>query len=30
MSDPDPTKKGNRWIPGGYHRFRNIAVKELK
>lgn len=21
---------GNRWVDGGYHRFRNIAVKELK
>lgn len=21
---------GNRWVPGGFHRFRNIAVKELK
>ena len=30
MSSPDPAKKGNRWVPGGYHRFRNIAVKELK
>ncbi len=20
---------GNRWVKGGYHRFRNIAVKEL-
>jgi lysophospholipase L1-like esterase len=20
---------GNRWIPGGHHRFRNIAVREL-
>jgi lysophospholipase L1-like esterase len=20
---------GNRWIPGGYHRFRNISVREL-
>jgi hypothetical protein len=20
---------GNRWVPGGYHRFRNIAVREL-
>jgi len=30
MSNPDPNAKGNRWIAGGYHRFRNIAVKELK
>ena len=22
--------KSHRWIAGGYHRFRNIAVKELK
>lgn len=29
-SNPDPNAKGNRWKPGGYHRFRNIAVKELK
>jgi hypothetical protein len=21
---------GNRWVDGGYHRFRNIAIKELK
>ena len=20
---------GNRWVPGGKHRFRNIAVREL-
>jgi Domain of Unknown Function (DUF1080) len=20
---------GNRWIPGGKHRFRNIAIREL-
>jgi hypothetical protein len=26
--DPKATS-GHRWIPGGYHRFRNIAVKEL-
>jgi len=25
-----PDWKGQRWIPGGYHRFRNIAVRELK
>jgi len=25
-----PEWKQQRWIPGGYHRFRNIAVKELK
>jgi len=24
-----PDWKQQRWIPGGYHRFRNIAVKEL-
>jgi hypothetical protein len=24
-----PGAKSQRWIPGGYHRFRNIAVKEL-
>jgi hypothetical protein len=24
-----PDWKSQRWIPGGYHRFRNIAVKEL-
>ena len=30
MSNPDPNTKGNRWIPNGYHRFRNIAIKELK
>ena len=30
MSNPDPNAKGNRWVAGGYHRFRNIAVKELK
>ncbi len=21
--------RGNRWVPGGFHRFRNIAVREL-
>ena len=21
---------GNRWIPGGKHRFRNIAIREFK
>ena len=21
---------GNRWVPGGKHRFRNIAIRELK
>jgi hypothetical protein len=26
----DPTWKSNRWVAGGYHRFRNIAIKELK
>jgi hypothetical protein len=25
----DPNSKTSRWLPGGYHRFRNIAVKEL-
>jgi Domain of Unknown Function (DUF1080) len=25
----DPGSKDSRWAPGGYHRFRNIAVKEL-
>jgi hypothetical protein len=20
---------GNRWVPGGKHRFRNIAIREL-
>jgi hypothetical protein len=25
----NPQQKNSRWIPGGYHRFRNIAVKEL-
>jgi hypothetical protein len=25
----DPKAKNHRWVPGGYHRFRNIAVKEL-
>lgn len=29
MSNPDPKAKGNRWVAGGYHRFRNIAVREL-
>ena len=24
-----PDWKSQRWIAGGYHRFRNIAVKEL-
>jgi hypothetical protein len=24
-----PDAKSQRWIPGGYHRFRNVAVKEL-
>jgi len=28
MSDPKSPK--TRWVAGGYHRFRNIAVKELK
>ena len=26
----DPTKENSRWIAGGYHRFRNIAIKELR
>jgi hypothetical protein len=26
----DPAKKDSRWVAGGYHRFRNIAVKELR
>ncbi len=25
----DPKAKNSRWVAGGYHRFRNIAVKEL-
>jgi hypothetical protein len=25
----DPNSKTSRWVAGGYHRFRNIAVKEL-
>ncbi len=25
-----PDWKSQRWVAGGYHRFRNIAVKELK
>jgi hypothetical protein len=25
----DPKAKNSRWIAGGYHRYRNIAVKEL-
>lgn len=25
----NPEGKAQRWIPGGFHRFRNIAVKEL-
>jgi hypothetical protein len=29
-SNPDPNAKGNRWIPNGFHRFRNIAVREIK
>ena len=24
-----PDAKSHRWIPGGYHHFRNIAIKEL-
>jgi hypothetical protein len=26
----DPKGKNPRWVPGGYHRFRNIEIKELK
>ncbi|MBE7544523.1 MAG: DUF1080 domain-containing protein [Bryobacteraceae bacterium] len=26
----DPTNPKSRWTPGGFHRFRNIAVKELE
>ena len=25
----EPNSKNSLWLPGGYHRFRNIAVKEL-
>lgn len=25
----NPEQKNSRWIPGGYHRYRNIAVKVL-
>lgn len=25
----DPAAKSQRWIPGGYHRYRNIQIKEL-
>lgn len=25
----DPKNPKGRWIPGGYHRYRNIAIKEL-
>jgi hypothetical protein len=25
----NPQAKSHRWVPGGFHRFRNIAVKEL-
>ncbi|MCS7025078.1 MAG: DUF1080 domain-containing protein [Bryobacteraceae bacterium] len=25
----NPQAKNSRWVPGGYHRFRNIAVKVL-
>lgn len=25
-----PDSKSQRWTPGGFHRFRNIAVKELR
>jgi hypothetical protein len=25
----DPAAKNSRWIPGGFHRYRNVAVKEL-
>ncbi len=26
----DPSWKSTRWVENGYHRFRNVAVKELK
>lgn len=26
----DPKWKNPRWVPGGFHRFRNVAIKELK
>ncbi|HYO83340.1 MAG TPA: DUF1080 domain-containing protein [Bryobacteraceae bacterium] len=26
----DPKAKNQRWIPNGYHRFRNIAVREIR
>ncbi|MEZ5398402.1 MAG: DUF1080 domain-containing protein [Bryobacteraceae bacterium] len=25
----NPEGKNQRWVPGGYHRFRNVAIKEL-
>ena len=25
----DPKAKSQRWIPGGYHRFRNVGIREL-
>lgn len=25
----DPKARDSRWVPGGYHRFRNIMIKEL-
>jgi hypothetical protein len=28
MSSPEG--KNPRWVPGGFHRFRNVAIKELK
>jgi len=26
----DPAAKSQRWIPGGYHRYRKIKITELK
>jgi hypothetical protein len=26
----DPTKPNSRWVAGGYHKFRHVAIKELK
>lgn len=26
----DPKSKTTRWVAGGYHRFRNIAIKEIQ
>ncbi|MFN9429215.1 MAG: DUF1080 domain-containing protein [Acidobacteriota bacterium] len=25
----NPAAKNSRWVPGGFHRFRNIAIREL-